>query len=220
MKKWPIIFLLTLVGGMCLPAPAAAEANTYYVSASGGNDSYNGLSESQPFRTLAKVNSLSLLPGDRVLFKCGDTWRAEQLVISHSGNEGAPILFGAYPDGCANLPVLSGSNLADNRLSPGAQPAFPQRRPTEAGPLAQPGRRQRRLFVRGWAFRRQQPDQRQRAARRDRLDGGHHPHQEHPLVDARPAGDGLQRHEPHPQHGAIVPDLQLGDVRWLGLFHQ
>jgi hypothetical protein len=109
MKKWPIIFLLTLVGGMCLPAPAAAEANTYYVSASGGNDSYNGLSESQPFRTLAKVNSLSLLPGDRVLFKCGDTWRAEQLVISHSGNEGAPILFGAYPDGCANPPVLSGS---------------------------------------------------------------------------------------------------------------
>jgi hypothetical protein len=109
MKKWPIIFLLTLVGGMCLPAPAAAEANTYYVSASGGNDSYNGLSESQPFRTLAKVNSLSLLPGDRVLFKCGDTWRAEQLVISHSGNEGAPILFGVYPDGCANPPVLSGS---------------------------------------------------------------------------------------------------------------
>jgi hypothetical protein len=109
MKKWPIIFLLTLVGGMCLPAPAAAEANTYYVSASGGNDSYYGLSESQPFRTLAKVNSLSLLPGDRVLFKCGDTWRTEQLVISHSGNEGAPILFGAYPDGCANPPVLSGS---------------------------------------------------------------------------------------------------------------
>jgi hypothetical protein len=107
------LVLLLLASPAAQPAIAANNMDitgtTYYVSSSSGSDSYDGLSESYPFATLAKVNGLALQPGDQVLFKCGDTWRAEQLVVSHSGTSGAPIVFGSYPAGCANKPVFSGS---------------------------------------------------------------------------------------------------------------
>ncbi|MBN1890705.1 MAG: right-handed parallel beta-helix repeat-containing protein [Thermoflexales bacterium] len=82
---------------------------TYYVSSSSGSDSNNGTSEATPFGTIAQVNALKLQPGDRVLFKCGNTWRGEQLVIGKSGTEGAPITFSSYPAGCENKPILSGA---------------------------------------------------------------------------------------------------------------
>ena len=43
------------------------------------------------------------------MFKCGDTWRADPLIISQSGSSSAPIEFGSYPAGCINKPILSGS---------------------------------------------------------------------------------------------------------------
>jgi len=97
------------LGIQALPVAAQPSSTTYYVSSSQGNDSNSGLSESSPFATVARVDALSLLPGDRVLLRCGDTWRAEQLILSESGTETAPIVFGSYPQGCADKPVLSGS---------------------------------------------------------------------------------------------------------------
>ena len=91
------------------PSSASPTAVTYYVSSSTGNDSDDGLSEANAFATIAKVNALNLQPGDRVLLKCGDVWRAEQLILSKSGTELAPIVFSSYPEGCANKPILSGS---------------------------------------------------------------------------------------------------------------
>jgi len=108
-------FLIGLVlAGLALlglaAGPAWAAGNTYYVSMTDGADSNNGLSTSSAFKTIAKVNSLTLQPGDSVLFKCGDTWRAEMLVIDQSGAAGSPITFGSYPTAdCANRPVLSGA---------------------------------------------------------------------------------------------------------------
>jgi hypothetical protein len=105
------IGLIMLIAGASRAAArlAAPQAATYYVSSSSGSDSNNGLSSDKPFQTIAKVNSLRLQPGDQVRFKCGDTWQAEQLVISQSGAETAPITFGSYPAGCADKPALSGS---------------------------------------------------------------------------------------------------------------
>ncbi len=105
--------ILALISILFLPAgvyaaPARPDATTYYVSTS-GNDEWNGLSEGTPFRTAAKVNGLDLQPGDKVLFKCGDVWQAEQLVLGPSGTAAAPITYGSYPEDCANRPVLSGS---------------------------------------------------------------------------------------------------------------
>ncbi len=106
------ISLLVLSSALPYPTDAAthrAAGTTYYVSSSDGLDGNNGLSEGAPFQTIAKVNALNLQPGDRVLFKCGDTWRAEQLIVRRSGTVGNPITFGSYPAGCANRPTLSGA---------------------------------------------------------------------------------------------------------------
>ena len=102
--------VVLLVGLLLAPSPRIAKAadTTYYVSTS-GLDTNNGLTELTPFQTVGKVNSLDLEPGDRVLFKCGDTWRGEQLVIDDSGASGNPITFGSYPEGCADKPILSGA---------------------------------------------------------------------------------------------------------------
>jgi uncharacterized repeat protein (TIGR01451 family) len=90
--------------------PARAANTTYYVSMSGGADTNNGLTTGAPFKTIAKVNSVNLQPGDKVLFKCGDTWRGEMLTITDSGASGNPIVFGSYPTSdCANKPILSGT---------------------------------------------------------------------------------------------------------------
>jgi hypothetical protein len=106
-----LLCLAILLGLLFTPPLGVSQAAgiIYYVSSSSGSDNNDGLSAGSPFRTVAKVNSLNLLPGDQVLFKCGDTWRAEQLVISKSGTATSPITFSAYPAGCANKPSLSGS---------------------------------------------------------------------------------------------------------------
>jgi uncharacterized repeat protein (TIGR01451 family) len=90
--------------------PARAANTTYYVSMSGGADTNNGLTTGAPFKTIAKVNTLNLQPGDKVLFKCGDMWRGEMLLITKSGASGSPIVYGSYPTSdCVNKPILSGT---------------------------------------------------------------------------------------------------------------
>jgi hypothetical protein len=90
-------------------AAFSAQATTYYVSSSEGDDINDGLSEDYPFETIARVNALSLVAGDNVLLKCGDVWRAEQLLIDMAGTAAQPISFGSYPAGCLNQPALSGA---------------------------------------------------------------------------------------------------------------
>ncbi len=55
--------------------------------------------------------------GDNVLFRCGDTWRGEVLVITHSGSDAAPLSFGSYPAACEDKPVISGSKLISGWIS-------------------------------------------------------------------------------------------------------
>ncbi len=110
--RW-IAVLMFLSVGPILPgvdiAPTPRDRATYYVSSSFGDDSNNGLSEGEPFATVSRVNDLDLQPGDRVLFHCGDVWRADPLVITRSGSSEQPITFGAYPIDCEDKPVLSGA---------------------------------------------------------------------------------------------------------------
>ena len=70
---------------------------TYYISAE-GNDNNSGLSPELAWRTIAKVNSYSFLPGDIILFRRGDEWR-ESLSINESGTSDAMITFASYGTG-------------------------------------------------------------------------------------------------------------------------
>jgi len=61
---------------------ATANAATYYVSASTGNDQWSGTSATVdgkigPWKTFAKVTEVKLKPGDQVLLRRGDTWNEE-----------------------------------------------------------------------------------------------------------------------------------------------
>ena len=107
------VFFWLLALGLMPAHPLHAAYTTYYVSSSEGADGNSGLTSSPgsdgPFRTIAKVNGLALNPGDKVLFKCGDTWQGEMLTIDASGTVTDPIIFGSYPGGCADKPVLSGA---------------------------------------------------------------------------------------------------------------
>jgi hypothetical protein len=86
-RSYLLIFLLL----MYVPAWGA----TYYVDATGGNDSNAGTATTQAWKTINEVNKGSFSPGDIVLFKRGETWR-EQLKVPSSGSAGSPITFGAY----------------------------------------------------------------------------------------------------------------------------
>lgn len=99
-----------LAWGLSLSLASAASAATYYVSFSDGLDTNDGLSLATPFKTVTKVNGLALVPGDQVLFKCGDVWRADILRITRSGSAAGGIVYGSYPDpACPNKPVLAGT---------------------------------------------------------------------------------------------------------------
>ncbi|MCS7253753.1 MAG: right-handed parallel beta-helix repeat-containing protein [Armatimonadetes bacterium] len=93
-----VVFTLTCSVGF-------AAGRIFYVSSSLGDDRNDGLSPKSPWRSLEKVNAVQLLSGDCVLFKRGDVWRGQ--LIPQSGDEGAPIIYGAYGDG--EKPLLLGS---------------------------------------------------------------------------------------------------------------
>jgi len=82
--------------------------SVFHVDATNGSDLNDGLSEVTAWQIIAKVNSSSFSPGDKILLKRGEFWR-EQLIVSSSGNAKNPITFGAY--GIGADPIINGSDL-------------------------------------------------------------------------------------------------------------
>ncbi len=94
-----ICVILLGLSGLSNPVHGQSRpaGTTYYVSSSLGDDHNDGLSQSTPFATVSKVNGLALQPGDQVLFRCGDVWRADPLLLTRSGSSGQPITFPGSP---------------------------------------------------------------------------------------------------------------------------
>jgi hypothetical protein len=84
---------------------SSSSGTTYYVDSSTGSDANDGLSQATAWNSLSKVNSASLQPGDKVLFRRGQIWRGQLFPIS--GSSGAPITYADYDSGA--LPVILGS---------------------------------------------------------------------------------------------------------------
>jgi len=93
------------VAMVCL-AGTLLHAATYYVDATGGNDSSDGLSQGTAWKSIAKVNGSTFAAGDQILFKRGEVWR-ESLVVPSSGTSGNPIVFDAY--GTGEAPTITGA---------------------------------------------------------------------------------------------------------------
>jgi parallel beta-helix repeat protein len=90
-------------------------AVSYYISNS-GDDSNSGLTPTQAWKTLAKVNRAFLKPGDQVLFDRGDNWTGT-IKVNNSGKVDSPIIYGAY--GTGKNPVISGFTTVSEWSSEG-----------------------------------------------------------------------------------------------------
>lgn len=107
MIKKNTLFLLLL----CMVQSYAAN---YYFSSSTGNDANSG-SQTSPFKTITKLNGLTLVAGDKIYFKKGDTFIG-QITVGYSGTATSPIVFDSY--GTGNLPILSGSDGSNGIADP------------------------------------------------------------------------------------------------------
>ncbi|HRH16989.1 MAG TPA: right-handed parallel beta-helix repeat-containing protein [Aquabacterium sp.] len=70
---------------MAVLASSSATARTWYFSSSAGNDTTANNSQSTPWLTLAKLQTLKLADGDEIALRCGDVWH-ETLTLSASAN--------------------------------------------------------------------------------------------------------------------------------------
>lgn len=103
MKKKATITAIIIMLGI-----SAFSQTIYFVDATNGNDTNNGTSGASPWKTISKINQQSFIPGDKILFKRGETWKGEQLEISgYSGSETNLITFGAYPDNNEQQPIIT-----------------------------------------------------------------------------------------------------------------
>ncbi|MER5495543.1 right-handed parallel beta-helix repeat-containing protein [Streptomyces sp. NPDC002490] len=109
------LLVATFAGGQAFASdhtsPRAAGSptgTTYYIDAVTGQDSNSGTTTAAPWRSLDRVNSAALYPGDTVAFRRGRTW-AGSLLLSASGTPSAPIGITAYGSTPASPPVIGGA---------------------------------------------------------------------------------------------------------------
>lgn len=92
-----------------IPSYTFAEV-VYYIDATNGNDSNDGLTPETAWRTIEKVNNswASINPGDNILLKRGETFTDARLDIKKGGTESNPLTVGAY--GSGTKPTISNSS--------------------------------------------------------------------------------------------------------------
>ena len=105
MKKILFILRFTIIA-LVMSVNVFASTN-YYFDATNGNDSGAG-TQADPFKTLAKLDLLTLNAGDTVYLKKGEIWY-ESVTPNTNGTSGAPVTFDAY--GSGDLPIISGANF-------------------------------------------------------------------------------------------------------------
>jgi len=108
--------MISLFVAVLLYGGFTANAATYYVSQSTGDDSLDGLAAAKagangPWKTLAKA-SIEYKPGDSILLKKGDTWN-EELTPKGSGTPEKPILISSYGQG--NKPLIDREDFKQDR---------------------------------------------------------------------------------------------------------
>ncbi|MBE6605860.1 MAG: S-layer homology domain-containing protein [Ruminococcaceae bacterium] len=84
------------------PTTVDVEGTKYFVSSSSGNDSNDGLSPMSAWKSIDKVNSMNIKPGDGVFFKRGDTFRFVGTLSALSG-----VTYSAYGEGTKPLFLCS-----------------------------------------------------------------------------------------------------------------
>ncbi len=88
------------------------DPQAYYIDAVEGNDANDGKTPQTAWKTLAKLNSITINAGNKLLFRTGQKWQG-QLEIKNSGTADNPIEIGSYGEGAK--PVLSAVGIVNIR---------------------------------------------------------------------------------------------------------
>lgn len=114
-----LVFLFVLAALVATLRPAgtafllSSDPPTYYFSAA-GNDSNSCLSTAQACKTIAKANTFTLRPCDRLLFRGGDTFTTSGsgLQLQQAGTAACPIVTGSYNSGNATISISADNGNA------------------------------------------------------------------------------------------------------------
>ncbi len=103
----------------CLISVQIMAANYYFSNLGDDNNPVN--SESTPWKTIDKLNTIVFNPGDTVFFNKGDIFRGT-IIVKQSGGSGNPIVFTSY--GSGEKSIISGAEkVSDWVTSEGLQTA-------------------------------------------------------------------------------------------------
>ncbi|MET3876918.1 DNRLRE domain-containing protein [Chitinophaga sp. OAE865] len=105
--------LQQLVTGKSAAMATSAVGTTYYVDPA-GSDTNAGTSTTAAWKTVAKVNTMTFSPGDKILFKSGGVWN-DTLHPKGSGSAGAPIVIDKY--GGTTLPLINGGGRVNGSVT-------------------------------------------------------------------------------------------------------
>lgn len=97
------------------PIKVHEKAATYYVS-NNGSDTNNGLSPDTAWKTIARVNQDTYIPGDKILFERGGKWENTTLQPQGSGSAEAYITIGAYGDEAGHMPRIAANGKVNDAL--------------------------------------------------------------------------------------------------------
>jgi len=99
-NRMPLRIVLCLLGGI---VPQVLLAADYFITPS-GDDHAAGTSPGTAWRTIARVNTTSFLPGDHILFQANQGFPGNLRLDQHSaGQSNAPVIISSFGDGHARL---------------------------------------------------------------------------------------------------------------------
>lgn len=106
-----------LWAALVLGFAASLHAIDYHFSAAGDDSNGNG-TQANPWSTITKANTLDLNPGDRLLFRGGDTFTGKlDLTSEDSGTAASPVTVRSYGTGRATLSGGAGVALHGRDVS-------------------------------------------------------------------------------------------------------
>ncbi len=102
------LFVYTLAAAITMAGKA--QAASYYVNSTGGNDSNAGTSSAASWMSITKLNNVTFKAGDKILLKSGSAWTMASGTEVHplgSGASGNPIVIDMY-EGTVK-PIINGN---------------------------------------------------------------------------------------------------------------
>ena len=84
----------------------------YYLNSETGDDGNMGTSTENPFKTISRINSINLKPGDQVLLAAGQVFHGSLILNNVKGNKEKPVLIASYGES-PDMPVIDATGYSN-----------------------------------------------------------------------------------------------------------